>query len=107
MPTMLEWVQEEIERLRQWMEKNGQLPPYNRQRLTELEVEVEWYETNEVRPCWTVENLFDRPVIYVEDGAWNDWLDTLDIDEEWRESITVTEGTITGREAGDLDYYEP
>jgi hypothetical protein len=67
--------------------------------------DLDWYATDEVRLCWTVENLFEIPVIYIHYGEWEPWIDALD--DDLQEFVTVDEGTITGREAGDLIYHEP
>jgi hypothetical protein len=100
---MKEWTQESLDHCR-YNIANGLGSAWYRGLAERYQEDLDWYATDEVRPCWTVENLFDRPVIYVRQGDWDEFVSELD--DDLQGLVTVIEGTITGHEAGALGYYD-
>ena len=105
MCTMREQATEDLQQIQRIIEALGSnVPEYYHNREQRLQADLAWYETDEPRPCWTVTELFECPVIYTEKDEWAEWLE--DMPDEVQK-VTITEGVISGTAAGDLEYFEP
>lgn len=105
MATVREQWEAELEQMRRVQSKYGaNVPKYYPMSIARYEDDLAWFETDEIRPCWTVTGIWETPLIFTQDGEWDDWVD--DLDDEFKPDVTVTEGTISGRDAGDLHYCE-